>query len=107
MTEPIPRRPSRPLQYLKAVANSDLPTGARAVCWALASYADNTDGTAWPSLTTLAKATGLSKPVISRHTVRAEAAGYLLKNGRNNNSIIYTITEPCQDSPTEDPGKST
>lgn len=37
MTDPIPRKPSRPLQYLKAVANSDPPTGTRAVCWALAS----------------------------------------------------------------------
>ncbi|WP_458107684.1 helix-turn-helix domain-containing protein [Arthrobacter sp. R3-55] len=103
MTEPIPRRQSRPLQYLKAVANSRLPTGARAVCWALASFADNTDGTAWPSLATLAKATGLSKPVISRHTVRAEAAGYLLKTVRKNNSIIYTITEPCSEAPPDHP----
>ncbi|YCH10271.1 helix-turn-helix domain-containing protein [Arthrobacter sp. alpha11c] len=79
------------------MANSSLPTGARAVCWALASFADNTNGTAWPSLATLAKATGLSKPVISRHTVRAEAAGYLLKTVRKNNSVVYTITEPCSD----------
>lgn len=93
----VPGVPSRPLQYLKAIANSDLPAGTRATCWAIASFADNDTGEAFPSVAKLAKATGLSKDTISRHTKRAEAAGYLHKRSRRNNSIIYTITIPVTD----------
>lgn len=48
--------PSRPLQYNKAIAESDLVRGVRATCWDLATFADNT-GKAWPSVKRLAKAT--------------------------------------------------
>lgn len=89
--------PSRPLQYLKAIAGSGLPTGTRATCWAIASFADNVSGKAWPTVATLAKATGLTEPTVSRHTKLAEAAGYLHKHIRRNNSILYTITVPVTD----------
>lgn len=90
--------PSRPLQYMKAIAQSNLPTGTRATCWAIASFADNTSGKAYPSVRALAKATGLSGPIVSQHTARAEAAGFLHKERRLNNSIVYTITTPISDN---------
>lgn len=93
----VPGVPARPLQYLKAIANSNLPTGTRATCWAIASFADNDSGEAFPSVARLAQATGLSKDTISKHTKRAEEAGYLHKRSRRNNSIIYTITIPVTD----------
>jgi DNA-binding transcriptional ArsR family regulator len=89
--------PSRPLQYGKAIREADLPSGTKATCWAIATYADNKTGKAWPSLRELASATGLSQDTVSKHTIRAEAAGYLHKQRRLNNSIVYTITEPQAD----------
>lgn len=86
--------PSRPLQYLKAVALADLPSGTKATCWAIASFADNDTGKAFPSVRVLAEATGLSGPIVSQHTRRAEEAGFLRKERRHNNSIVYTITTP-------------
>lgn len=90
----VPGVPSRPLQYLKAIANADLPAGTRATGWAVAGFAENDTGDAFSSVARLAKATELSKDTISRHTKRAESAGYLLKHIRRNNSILYTITIP-------------
>lgn len=90
----ISSTPSRPLQYAKAIAESDLAPGVRATCWALATFADNYTGKAWPSVKRLAKATGLSEPVVSTHTGTAESKGYLRKERRSNKSIIYTITVP-------------
>lgn len=93
----VPGVPSRPLQYLKAIANSNLPAGTRATCWAIASFADNDTGEAFPTVATLGKATNLSKDTVSKHTKRAEAAGYLHKRVRRNNSIVYTITVPVSE----------
>lgn len=94
MTIPIPRVPSRPLQYLTAIRNSGLPPTTRAVCWAIASFADDTTGEAYPSLRALSKATGLAKPTVSKHTILAESKGYLHKQQRFNNSMTYVITTP-------------
>jgi hypothetical protein len=88
--------PSRPLQYFKAIANAGLPTGTKATCWAIASFADNDTGRAYPSLRVLAAASGLTPAVLSKHTARAEEAGYLKKERRYNNSIVYTITVPSK-----------
>lgn len=86
--------PSRPLQYFKAIANAGLPTGTKATCWAIATFADNDTGRAYPSLKALAVASGLTPAVLSKHTARAEEAGYLKKERRHNSSIVYTITVP-------------
>ncbi|MBT2536247.1 helix-turn-helix domain-containing protein [Arthrobacter sp. ISL-69] len=93
----VPGVPCRPLQYLTAVARSDLSSGTKATCWALASFVNTKTGEAFPSVATLAKAVGLSSPTVSQHTKRAEAAGYLHKHVRRNNSILYTITIPITD----------
>lgn len=87
--------PSRPLQYFKAIALASLPSGTKATCWAIATFADNETGKAYPSLSAISKAAGLSAAVISKHTARAEAAGYLRKDRRMNSSIIYTIAVPA------------
>ena len=90
----VPSEASRPLQYGVAIRRSDLPSGVRATCWALATFANNKSGKAWPTVKTLAKAAGLSEAVVSKHTARAEAAGYLHKERHYNGSIVYTITTP-------------
>ncbi|AOT03279.1 helix-turn-helix domain-containing protein [Arthrobacter sp. U41] len=96
----VPGEPSRPLQYSKAIRESDLPTGVRAVCWAMATYANNNTGVAYATVATLAKATGLSEPIVSKHTRVAEARGYLRKDRQYNSSIRYTITIPVvEESP--------
>ncbi|WP_374206951.1 helix-turn-helix domain-containing protein [Paenarthrobacter sp. TYUT067] len=99
VTTPIRGIPSRPLQYATAISNSDLPTTTRTVCWAIASFANNTTGRAIPSLRALSKATGLSKATISRHTILAESRGYLLKQQRFDNSMAYVIATPVADGP--------
>lgn len=96
----VPCHPSRPLQYAKEVAGSDLPAGVKATCWALATFADNDTGEAWPKVKTLAKAAGLSPRVVSQHTGTAESAGYLRKKRRYDNSILYTITVPAAEEAT-------
>ncbi|MDI3194252.1 helix-turn-helix domain-containing protein [Pseudarthrobacter sp. AL07] len=93
----VPGVPCQPLQYLTAVAKSELSSGTKATCWALASFANTKTGEAYPTVATLAKAVGLSGPTVSQHTKRAEAAGYLHKHVRHNNSILYTITIPVTD----------
>ncbi|MGX5716841.1 helix-turn-helix domain-containing protein [Arthrobacter sp. MAHUQ-56] len=93
----VPSEPSRPLQYGKAIAKSDLPSGVKATCWALATFADNDTGEAWPKVKTLAKAAGLSSRVVSQHTGTAESAGYLRKKRRYDNSVLYTITVPTSE----------
>lgn len=90
----VPSQPSRPLQYANAIAKSGLPSGVRATCWALATFAKNETGEAWPSVKTLAEAVGLSEAVVSKHTGTAESKGYLRKVRRTNTSIMYTITVP-------------
>lgn len=99
MTIPIPRVPSRPLQYARAISNSDLPTTTRTVCRAIASFANNTTGKAVPSLRALSKATGLTKATISKHTILAETEGYLIKHQRFNNSMWYVISTPATVEP--------
>lgn len=90
----VPSRPSRALQYGKAIRESDLPAGTKATCWALATFANNDTGKAWPSVKKLAKAVGLSEAVVSKHTGTAESKGYLHKQRRTNTSIMYTLTVP-------------
>ena len=99
----VPSQPSRPLQYAKAIRESDLPPGARATCWALATYANNRTGTAYPTVATLALATGFSEPTVSKHTRMAETMGYLRKDRRRDSSIIYTITVPIVEEPPDAP----
>lgn len=94
----VPSQASRPLQYANAIAKSGLPSGVKATCWALATFADNDTGLAWPAVKKLAKAVGLSEAVVSKHTGTAESKGYLRKARRTNTSILYTITVPIGES---------
>lgn len=97
----VPSQASRPLQYAKAIARSGLPSGVRATCWALATFADNNTGEAWPSVKKLAEAVGLSEKVVTQHTGTAQSAGYLRKKQRFNGTNVYTITVPTTlDTPT-------
>lgn len=94
---PVPGRAAMPLQYAMEIRKSGMPTGARAVCWALATFAKNETGKAWPGLKALSEATGLTPDTISKHTRLAEEKGYLHKERRFNGSILYTITIPIRE----------
>jgi hypothetical protein len=91
----VPSTPSRPLQYAKAIAHSDMPSGVKATCWAIATFANNTTGRAYPTVKTIAKAANLSEDTVSKHTRHAEAMGFLRKDRQLNSSIIYYITIPA------------
>lgn len=90
----VPSQPSRPLQYAKAIARSGLPSGVKATCWAIATFANNNTGRAYPTVKKIAEAVGLSAETVSKHTARAEAEGYLRKERKYNSSIDYYITVP-------------
>lgn len=90
----VPSEASRPLQYGKAIRESNLPSGVRATCWAIATFANNETGMAFPTVKQIATAVGLSQETVSKHTAHAEAAGYLRKVRKFNSSIDYYITVP-------------
>lgn len=84
----VPSEQSRPLQYANAIAKSDLSSGVRATCWALATFADKDSGEAWPSVQTLAKTADLFESVVSNHTGTAESHGYLSEIRCTNTPIM-------------------
>jgi hypothetical protein len=83
------------LQYAKAIRESNLPSGVRATCWAIATFANNKTGKAFPTVEQIATAVGLSAETVSKHTRLAEAAGYLRKVRTFNSSIDYYISVPA------------
>lgn len=91
----VPSEASRPLQYGKAIRESNLPSGVKATCWAIATFANNKTGKAFPTVEQIATAVGLSGETVSKHTRHAEAAGYLRKVRKFNSSIDYYITVPA------------
>lgn len=99
----VPGVPSRPLQYSKAIADSDLPSGVKTVCWAIATFANNSTGRAYPTVKKIAQAAGLSEATVSQHTGHAEAKGYLRKDRKTNSSIDYYITVPTVEESPETP----
>jgi DNA-binding transcriptional ArsR family regulator len=82
------------LQYGKAIRESNLPSGVRATCWAIATYANNDTGLAYLTVKKIARAVGLTEATVSKHTGHAEAEGYLRKDRQFNSAINYYITVP-------------
>ncbi|SLK00966.1 Helix-turn-helix domain-containing protein [Arthrobacter sp. P2b] len=91
----VPSQPSRPLQYGVAIRESNLPSGVKATCWAIATFANNKTGLAYLTVKTIARAVGLTEATVSKHTGLAEARGYLRKERKFNSSIDYYITVPA------------
>ncbi|MHA7299509.1 helix-turn-helix domain-containing protein [Pseudarthrobacter sp. MDT3-1] len=91
----VPSQPSRPLQYAVAIRESGLPSGVKATCWAIATFANNKTGRAYPTRKRIAEAVGLSEETVSKHTGVAEAEGYLRKDRKFNSSVDYYITIPA------------
>ncbi len=56
-------------------------------------------GKSWPSLQTLAKEIGKSRPTVGRATLRLEALGLLQRTQRFNNSTVYLLTFPPNSEP--------
>lgn len=65
-----------PLALARAVRDSDLSCGLKALAWALGTRADG-DGSCFPSLDTLADDTGLSRATVSRAVKELRALGLL------------------------------
>lgn len=64
----------------------------RAIMWALTNRA-NDKGVCWPSLTTIAKDSGISRRTVSRRLPHIEAMGELaIQSGGKDVSNTYTIT---------------
>ncbi len=91
----VPSQPSRPLQYGVAIRESNLPSGVKATCWAIATFANNKTGKAYVGVKKIARAASLTEATVSKHTGFAEAKGYLRKHRRFNSSVDYYITVPA------------
>jgi DNA-binding transcriptional ArsR family regulator len=92
---PTPRRQA----YADAIGASDLPARTKEVCLLIAGFSTGESARAWPALSRLAREAGVTPGTVSRHTAVAEDAGYLFKQRRKNNSVLYTLTIPTAGGP--------
>ncbi|MEO1266837.1 MAG: helix-turn-helix domain-containing protein [Myxococcota bacterium] len=83
--------------WQRAIRDSNLCTGARAVAWTLATYAN--DGEAWPSREQLAEGSGLHKSTVTKHLRTIERAGLLKRQRRPNRSTVYLLAIPDPSTP--------
>lgn len=87
--------------------NSDLKPSARHVLSALAAYMDHR-GVAWPSLTTLARDTGLVRRSVYRSLAEAEAEGWIERergagpSGRGGRVTLYRAISRDMESRSRD-----
>jgi DNA-binding transcriptional MocR family regulator len=58
---------------------------------ALAQYADNKTGKCWPSLRTIQKETGMSRPTIIEAKKLLESLGILRTENRHRQSTVYIL----------------
>lgn len=84
--------------WMRSIRDSDLPSSTRLVLLTMVTWIDNTTGTCFPSLATLAQATGLAKSTVTTHLKLAEQAGFILRTqrrtGRQHTSTLYQATMP-------------
>ena len=79
--------------WMKQIRDSDLESSTRLVLLTMVTWLDNTTGTCFPSLSTIASGTGLSKSTVAAHLKRAENAGFVTRRrrriGKENTSTLY------------------
>lgn len=84
--------------WMRSIRDSELPSSTRLVLLTMVTWIDNTTGTCFPSLATLAQGTGLAKSTVTTHLKRAEEAGYIRRTqrlmGRQHTSTLYQATMP-------------
>lgn len=76
-------------------AHRDLPPGPRHVLQVLCWRADEND-LAWPSASSLAKATGRGHRSVVRHLEELEEAGLISRQGRRRRAILWRIERPAK-----------
>lgn len=100
------RHPTTSYEWSNAIHRSEgakLPHRLHAVAWALADRAELKDGRfiCWPSLSTLADDSGLSRRHVQRHLTDIEAAGWIVRlPGGPNRSTRYELVIPEVGTPT-------
>ena len=91
----------KPYQWMRQVRDSGLPATTRAVAWAIGLRADQTCH-AWPSMSRLAKDTGMHRATVIRHVqVLAESEWVMVvsranKHGQQSNAyqLITPVDNP-------------
>lgn len=71
-----PKQPVKRREWRRAVFASELPSASRFVLLCLLEYA-NVESKAWPSISTIANDTGLSRSSVKRGIAAAAAAGWI------------------------------
>ena len=66
--------------------------GTRIVAVALADHVNDTDGTAWPSITRLAGMAGMAPRNVQRHLRVLEDDGWILRTGQRRTPTGYVIS---------------
>jgi hypothetical protein len=61
-----------------AIRQAAVPTGTKALCWALSLYMSAVGRGAWPTVETLMSDTGMKRRAIAGHLKRARKAGLLV-----------------------------
>lgn len=87
----------RPLTWMRAVRDSDLPRDLKTTAWAL-GLRSGKDGRCWPSYETLAKDCGADRRDVIRRVSKLCEAGWIAKfervNGHGHQSNLYLLTTP-------------
>lgn len=80
------------IQKLSQVMKTSFPDPiAKFVMVVLADHYNDSTGTCWPSIDTLAEVTGVSRRTVIRKLKDLEAAGYIIRRKRFNKTDIYEI----------------
>ena len=97
----------KPLVWMRAVRDSDLPSTVRATAWAVGLRADQ-DGQCWPKYELIAQDIAASKSTAIRNVAVLRDQGWLLvakrSNGHGQASNSYLLTTPPRGSTHDTPG---
>ena len=68
--------------WMRQIRDSELPSSTRLVLLTMTTWIDGRTGVCWPSLTTLASGTGLSRSTVTEHLKVAEKKGFITRQRR-------------------------
>ena len=99
-------RASNKFSWERAVAESDLPATSRHVAFTLGLYFSKAGDSCWPSMDTLARASGLDRSTVVRHMTALRQAGWIVlthkggsPEGGERTSNHYEATIPADQLP--------
>ena len=96
---------SNKFSWERAIAESDLPATSRHVAFTLGLYFSKAGDSCWPSMDTLARASGLDRSTVVRHIALLRRAGWLTvtsggsKRGEKRVSNRYETAVPADQLP--------